>query len=84
MAFTLGCGAIAVWLGWDNPTAQWWAKWLNAYDNRRAYADDTPVAAILLVITFEGCFMFPAGKRIALSRAGVGSAMKAAPLPKRS
>ena len=53
MAFTLGCGAIAVWPGWDNPTAQWWAKWLNAYDSRRAYADDAPVAAILLVITSD-------------------------------
>lgn len=72
MAFTLGCGAIAVWLGRNNPTAQWCAKWFNAYDNRRAYADDAPVAAILLVDTFEGCFMFPARKRIALPRGGGG------------
>ena len=33
-----------------------------------AYADDALVAAILLVIIFEGGFMFLARKRIALSR----------------
>ena len=32
------------------------------------YADDALVAAILLVIIFEGGFMFLARKRIALSR----------------
>ena len=32
------------------------------------YSDDALVAAILLVIIFEGCFMFLARKRIALSR----------------
>ena len=68
VVFTLGRGAIDVWLRWDNPTAQWWVKWLYAYDNLRAYADDALVAAILLVIIFEGGFMFLARKRIALSR----------------
>ena len=67
--FTLGRAAIAVWLRWDTPTVQWWAKWLYAYDNLRAYSDDALVAAILLVIIFEGGFMFLARKRIALSRA---------------
>ena len=67
--FTLGRAAIAVWLRWDAPTVQWWAKWLYAYDNLRAYSDDALVAAILLVIIFEGGFMFLARKRIALSRA---------------
>ena len=68
VVFTLGRGAIAVWLRWDAQTAQWWVKWLHAYDNLRAYADDALVAAILLVIIFEGGFMFLARKRIALSR----------------
>ena len=67
--FTLGRAAIAVWQRWDTPTVQWWAKWLYAYDNLRAYSDDALVAAILLVIIFEGGFMFLARKRIALSRA---------------
>ena len=66
--FTLARCAIAVWLRWDTQTVQWWAKWLYAYDNLRAYADDALVAAILLVIIFEGGFMFLARKRIALSR----------------
>ena len=35
--FTLARCAIAVWLRWDTPTVQWWAKWLYAYDNLRAY-----------------------------------------------
>ena len=68
VVFTLARAAIAVWLRWDTPTVQWWAKWLYAYDNLRAYADDALVAAILLVIIFEGGFMFLARKRIALSR----------------
>ena len=66
--FTLGRYAIAVWLRWDTQTAHWWAKWLYAYDNLRAYSDDALVAAVLLVIIFEGGFMFLARKRIALSR----------------
>ena len=68
VVFTLARAAIAVWLRWDTPTVQWWAKWLYAYDNLRSYADDALVAAILLVIIFEGGFMFLARKRIALSR----------------
>ena len=68
VVFTLARAAIAVWLRWDTQTVQWWAKWLYAYDNLRAYADDALVAAILLVIIFEGGFMFLARKRIALSR----------------
>ena len=68
VVFTLARCAIAVWLRWDTQTVQWWAKWLYAYDNLRAYADDALVAAILLVIIFEGGFMFLARKRIALSR----------------
>ena len=68
VVFTLARAAIAVWLRWDTQNVQWWAKWLYAYDNLRAYADDALIAAILLVIIFEGGFMFLARKRIALSR----------------
>ena len=68
VVFTLGRYGIAVWLRWDTQTAQWWAKWLYAYDNLRSYSDDALVAAVLLVIIFEGGFMFLARKRIALSR----------------
>ena len=35
------------------------------------HADDALVAAILLVIIFEGGFMFLARKRLALSREGI-------------